>query len=75
MKLKEIAIYIIIIITFAIMISHHMNVVSSESMEPVLYKGDIVIINYQPSSVETGNIIVYEAKWFDNKPVIHRLIC
>ena len=73
MELKEIMIYITILI-IGIMVAHQLNVVSSDSMEPVLYKGDIVLIDYNPSSIEVGDIIVYKATWFENKPVIHRII-
>lgn len=73
MELKEILIYIIIIMT-GLTIAHFMNVVSSGSMEPVLYKGDVVIIDYNPSSIDVGDIIIYQARWFENKPVIHRVI-
>ncbi|MTK64880.1 MAG: signal peptidase I [Methanobacterium sp.] len=57
-----------------IMIAHQLNVVSSGSMEPVLYKGDIVLIDYNPSSIEVGDIIVYKAAWYENKSVIHRVV-
>ena len=73
MELKEISTYIIIII-IGITMSHYMNVISSGSMEPVLYKGDIVIIDYNPSTIETGDIIIYHARWLQNKHVIHRVI-
>jgi signal peptidase I len=73
MELKEISTYIIIII-IGITMSHYMNVISSGSMEPVLYKGDVVIIDYNPSSIDIGDIIIYDARWFQNKHVIHRVI-
>ncbi|MFZ0442704.1 MAG: signal peptidase I [Methanobacterium sp.] len=73
MELKEISTYILIII-IGITMSHYMNVISSGSMEPVLYKGDIVIIDYNPSTIETGDIIIYHARWLQNKHVIHRVI-
>lgn len=72
MEIKEIASYIVIIIV-GIIIAQHMNVVVSGSMEPVLYRGDIVIIDSNPSTVEVGDIIVYQATWFP-QPVIHRVI-
>lgn len=50
-----------------------MNVVVSGSMEPVLYRGDIVIIDTNPSTIQVGDIVVYHANWF-NQPVIHRVI-
>jgi len=70
---KEIVIYISIII-IGVILAHQLNVVSSGSMEPVLYKGDIVVIDYNPSTIEVGDIIVYKASWFENKPVIHRVV-
>jgi signal peptidase len=69
--IKEIATYIIIII-IGIVVAQHMNVVVSGSMEPVLYRGDIVIIDTNPSTVQVGDIVVYKATWF-NEPVIHRV--
>lgn len=73
MEPKEIMIYITILI-IGIILAHQLNVISSGSMEPVLYKGDIVVIDYNPSSIEVGDIIVYKAAWFENKSVIHRII-
>lgn len=72
MEIKEIATYIIIII-IGIIVAQHMNVVVSGSMEPVLYRGDIVVIDNNPSTVQVGDIIVYQATWFP-QPVIHRVI-
>lgn len=73
MEAKEVIIYIIIL-GIGIILAHQLNVVSSGSMEPVLYKGDIVVIDYNPNSIEVGDIIVYKATWFENKSVIHRVI-
>ena len=50
-----------------------MNVVVSGSMEPVMYRGDIVIIDTNPSTIQVGDIIVYKATWV-NEDVIHRVI-
>ena len=69
---KELLVYIVIII-IALVFTHHMNVVASKSMEPTLYTGDIVLINYNPSSIQVGDIVVYHAIWFP-EPVIHRVI-
>lgn len=78
---KEIIAYVIIIIV-GLLIAQHMNVVVSESMEPVLYRGDIVIVEktnllgiheFDPNDVKVGDIVVYQATWFPN-PVIHRVI-
>lgn len=72
MNLKEIATYIVIILV-GIIIAQHMNVVVSGSMEPVMYRGDIVVVNQNPSNVQVGDIVVYRATWFP-EPVIHRII-
>ncbi|HML04342.1 MAG TPA: signal peptidase I [Methanobacterium sp.] len=72
MELKEIATYIVIII-IGIVVAQHMNVVVSGSMEPVLYRGDIVIIDNNPGTVQVGDIVVYHATWYP-QPVIHRVI-
>lgn len=78
---KEIISYILIII-IAITVAQHMNVVVSGSMEPVFYRGDVVVIEktnflgiqeFNPSNLNVGDIVVYNATWFP-QPVIHRII-
>lgn len=78
---KEIAIYALIII-IGLIAAQHMNVVVSGSMEPVFYRGDIVIVEktnflgineFNPNNAKVGDIVVYNAAWFPN-PVIHRII-
>lgn len=78
---KEILTYVVIII-IGLIIAQHMNVVVSGSMEPVFYRGDIVIVQkadmlgiheFDPDSVQVGDIVVYDASWFSS-PVIHRVI-
>ena len=78
---KEIASYIIIL-AIVLIVAQHLNVVVSGSMEPVFYRGDIVAIQkvdllgiheFNPEDVQVGDIVVYNAKWFD-QPVIHRII-
>ncbi|MCL2115104.1 MAG: signal peptidase I [Methanobrevibacter sp.] len=78
---NEIIAYVIVIIV-GLLIAQHMNVVVSESMEPVLYRGDIVIVEksnflgiseFNPDTVQVGDVVVYRATWFPN-PVIHRVI-
>ena len=77
---KEIASYIIIL-AIVLIVAQHLNVVVSGSMEPVFYRGDIVAIQktdllgiheFNPKDVQVGDIVVYNAKWF-NQPVIHRI--
>ena len=79
--LKEVAIYVILIIVVLIA-AQHLNVVVSGSMEPVMYRGDIVVIQkanlfgiqeFDPHTVQVGDIVVYNAVWYDS-PVIHRVI-
>ncbi|MBF4468708.1 MAG: signal peptidase I [Methanobrevibacter arboriphilus] len=78
---REIAVYALIIIV-GLLIAQHMNVVVSGSMEPVFFRGDIVVVEkadflgfheFDPNNAEVGDIVVYNAKWFPN-PVIHRII-
>jgi signal peptidase len=78
---KEIATYAIILI-IVLIASQHLNVVVSGSMEPTFYRGDIVVVEkadffgiheFDPTTVEVGDVVVYDAKWYD-QPVIHRVI-
>jgi signal peptidase len=78
---REIAGYVIIII-IGIILAQHMNVVVSGSMEPTLYRGDVVLIQkanflgiqeMQTSDLKTGDIVIYKATWYP-EPVIHRII-
>ncbi|KUK00707.1 MAG: putative signal peptidase, partial [Methanobacteriaceae archaeon 41_258] len=77
----ELVTYIVILLA-ALILSQHMNVVVSGSMEPVFYRGDIVIVEksdffglqeFNPLDVKKGDIIIYNANWFP-EPVIHRII-
>ena len=79
--MKEVAIYIFLIIVVLIA-AQHLNVVVSGSMEPVMYRGDIVVLEkanllgiqeFDPHTVQKGDIVVYKAVWYDS-PVIHRVI-
>jgi signal peptidase len=70
-NLKEIATYLVIILV-GIVVAQHMDVVVSGSMEPVMYRGDIVIVDQNPSSVQVGDIVVYKATWVP-EDVIHRV--
>ena len=78
---KEIASYVIILV-IVLIAAQHLNVVVSGSMEPAFYRGDIVLVEkadflgineFNPDDVEVGDVVVYDAKWFD-QPVIHRVI-
>ena len=78
---KEIAVYIVLII-IVLIAAQHLNVVVSGSMEPVMYRGDIVVLEkanllgfqeFDPGEVQEGDIVVYNAAWHEG-PVIHRVI-
>ncbi len=78
---REIITYIVIILV-GIILAQHLNVVVSGSMEPVFYRGDVVVIEktnflgfqeISPSDLKVGDIIIYNATWFP-EPVIHRII-
>lgn len=78
---KEIIGYAVIII-LVLLAAQHLNVVVSGSMEPVFYRGDIVVLEkadllglheFNPEEVKVGDIVVYNAVWYDS-PVIHRVI-
>lgn len=79
---REIASYAIIII-IALILSSHLSVVVSGSMEPSFYRGDIVatvnvntygVQEFNPETdVSVGDVVVYDATWY-SEPVIHRVI-
>ena len=75
MNIKEIATYLVIILV-GIVVAQHMNVVVSGSMEPVMYKGDLVIIDTNPNTVQVGDIAIYRGTWPHGVPedIIHRII-
>ncbi len=78
---REIISYIAIII-IGILVAQHLNVVVSGSMEPVFYRGDVVVIEktdflglneINASNLNVGDIVIYHATWYP-EPVIHRII-
>jgi len=71
-KLLIAIICIAIIGTIGLYTLTHANVIVSGAMEPVMYRGDIVIVDQNPSSVQVGDIVVYNATWYPG-PVIHRV--
>ncbi len=48
-------------------------VMVSNSMEPSIYKGDIVKVEKNPKNVQIGDIITYKATWIPEE-VLHRVI-
>jgi len=73
-SIKEVVTYLAIIL-IAIVLASHMNVVVSGSMEPVMYRGDIVVIE-NPGTIQVGDIVVYTGTWPHGVPeqIIHRVI-
>ena len=78
---KEVVSYAVILI-IVLIAAQHLSVVVSGSMEPVFYRGDIVILQkadffgiqeFDPNDVQVGDVVVYDASWYD-QPVIHRII-
>lgn len=80
---KEILSYVLIIV-IAVILSAHLNVVVSGSMEPSFYRGDIVAIEnvhtyygmqeFDPyNDIKINDVVVYDAQWYP-EPVIHRVI-
>lgn len=78
---REIISYVAIIV-IGIILAQHMNVVVSGSMEPVFYRGDVVVIEktdflgineINPDDLKIGDIVIYRATWFP-EPVIHRIV-
>ncbi len=61
-----------IIGTTGLYIATHSNVMVSGGMEPVIYRGDIIVVDQNPGSVQVGDIVVYNATWYP-RAVIHRV--
>ncbi len=47
-------------------------VVVSNSMEPSIYRGDIVKVENNPSNIQVEDIIIYKAAWIPEE-VLHRV--
>ena len=51
--------------------------VESESMEPTLYRGDLVVVrSVDPATLQVGDIVIYDGSMvFDSDvPIVHRII-
>jgi len=48
-------------------------VMVSTSMEPFIYRGDIVQVENKPLNIQVGDIITYKATWIPEE-VLHRVI-
>lgn len=80
----EIIGYVVLIIV-AIVLAQHLNVVVSGSMEPVFYRGDVVVVEkvnflglneVNPDNLSVGDIVIYTGTWATGSPeqIIHRII-
>jgi len=68
--------YLVISLTlsYALKVDNPVAVVISGSMEPVYYRGDIIVIKgTEPSNIQIGDIVVYKRPYQDI-PIVHRAI-
>lgn len=49
------------------------RIMASTSMEPSIYRGDIVKVENNPRDIQVGDIIIYNATWYPG-PILHRVI-
>lgn len=81
---KEILGYVALIV-IAVVLAQHLNVVVSGSMEPVFYRGDVVVIEktnflgideFNPDDLNVGDIVIYTGTWATGSPeqIIHRIV-
>ncbi len=71
-----IVLYLVISLTlsYALKVDNPVAVVISGSMEPVYYRGDIIVIKgTDPASIQVGDIVVYKRPYQDI-PIVHRAI-
>ncbi|HIP84606.1 MAG TPA: S26 family signal peptidase [Methanothermococcus okinawensis] len=64
---KKVIEWMIFLIVFFLLWSH-VNVVVSNSMYPVMKRGDLVVVEnapweFNPEDVEVGDIVIYDAHW------------
>ncbi|MHA1964565.1 MAG: signal peptidase I [Candidatus Thorarchaeota archaeon] len=63
------------IFTVAMGTSSPLVVVTSDSMSPTLERGHLLVLQKQaPEDIHVGDIIVYNADWHTQAPVVHRVI-
>ena len=48
--------------------------VVSESMEPSISKGDLVLASENYGGLTEGDVVVYKARWFNDESVLHRIV-
>jgi signal peptidase len=68
--------YLVISLTlsYALKVENPVAVVISGSMEPVYYRGDIIVIKgTEPTNIQVGDIVVYKRPYQDI-PIVHRAI-
>ncbi len=72
-----VALVIVVSVEYGLRLALHTDtplvIVVSGSMEPVFYKGDVVVLKgVNPNDVHVGNVIVYKRPGFEY-PIIHRV--
>lgn len=61
-------------LSYALKVENPVAVVISGSMEPVYYRGDIIVIKgTEPTNIQVGDIVVYKRPYQDI-PIVHRAI-
>jgi signal peptidase I len=53
--------------------SWELKVVVSNSMQPEISRGDLVIVTTNTGEINVGDIVIYNATWYQ-LPIIHRVI-
>ena len=66
--IKEWAVFL----TVLLVVWTHINVVVSDSMYPIMKRGDFVVVKnanweFNPEDVQVGDIVVYKAHWANYK--------
>ncbi len=61
-------------LSYALQVDNPVAVVISGSMEPVYYRGDIIVIRgVDPSDIQVEDIVVYKRPYQDI-PIVHRVV-
>ena len=75
---KEIIEWMVFLVVLFVVWSH-VNVVVSDSMYPLMKRGDLVVVEnanweFNPKEVKVGDIVIYNAHWPDNQNKIHYIL-
>ena len=63
------------VFTLAMGTSSPLVVVTSDSMLPTFERGHLLVLQSRaPEDINVGDVVVYNATWYDLAPVVHRVI-